>query len=50
MAKKKKIKHSVQENCDYFYRDNEMFRTSLDDIEHECDPILTTKNINKTKK
>lgn len=43
MVKKKKIKHSIQENCDYFYRDNEMFRTSLEEIEHECDPTFVNK-------
>lgn len=42
MQKKKwnEITDCLLDNDDYFYRDNEMFRTDLNNIEHQVDPTF----------
>lgn len=42
MKKKKlnEITDCLLDNDDYFYRDNEMFRTDLNNIEHQVDPTF----------
>lgn len=49
---KNDLDHCVCDNDDYFFRDNEMYRTSLDDINHQVDPTFDKdkKNINIKKK
>lgn len=36
--KRKEITDCLIDNDDYFFRDNEMFRAALDNIEHQVDP------------
>lgn len=36
--KRKEITDCLIDNDDYFFRDNEMFRASLDNTNHQVDP------------
>lgn len=35
--KKEIIQDSIIKNCDYFYRDQEMFRTDIEDLKHHSE-------------
>lgn len=48
---KNDLDHCLCENDDYFFRDNEMYRTNLDNIEHQVDPTFhKDKNENERNK
>lgn len=47
---KNKIEHSLVENDDYFYRDQEMYRAEVDNPTHQEDPTFKNKKRENTSR
>ena len=47
--KKKALTDCLIDNDDYFYRDNEMARNNLDNINHQIDETFKKEKKEKTK-
>ena len=50
MLEKNKIEHSLVENDDYFYRDQEMYRAEVENPIHEEDSTFKNKKRETTLK
>ena len=50
MLEKNKIEHSLVENDDYFYRDQEMYRAEVENPIHEEDSTFKNKKRENTLK